>query len=230
MQELTDTQKKALEFILRQIESTGMPPTLREIASYFQWKSVGSAQDIVAALRKKGVLLTPMAGKARQIVPTQSENNNIFSSEDFLKVPLLGNVQAGLPLEVLEESHELISFPTMPKKTKHGEKYFALTVEGYSMVNAGFLPQDIILVEATKLAHDKDIVVANIQHNEVTVKRYAQKGTSLYKMAQNNFNENILPPAFLVPENPNFSPLPFGIQEEDRIIGVVKSLFRKSIY
>lgn len=266
MVELTSVQKKAVEFILTHIESTGMPPTLREIAGYFQWKAVGSAQDVVAALRKKGVLLSPAAGKARQIVPSPEIFSGLFQPEqvlsamnidhddtknksqtkkapkhkpsfdkvlpgfeEFLRVPLLGQVQAGIPLEAIEQSHEFATFPAMSRSQLRGGSLFALAVEGYSMLNAGFLPGDFILIESSTHAHDREIVVANVHYSEVTVKRYAQKGSSLYRAAQNLLKTEKPPPAFLMPENPDFDPIPFGNQPEDRLIGIVRSLYRKNI-
>lgn len=263
MVELTQVQKKTVEFILTHIEKTGMPPTLREIASHFNWKAVGSAQDVVAALRKKGVLLSPAAGKARQIVPSPEIYGGLFPPdqvlsatnlehskphskkvakpkpifdkvlpgfEDFLRVPLLGQVQAGLPLEAIEQNYEYATFPAMTRSQLRGGELFALAVEGYSMLNAGFLPGDVILVEASPHVRDREIVVARVGYSEVTVKRFAQKGSSLYRAAQHILKTEILPPAFLMPENPDFDPLPFGTQEEDKLIGIVRSLFRKSVF
>jgi repressor LexA len=262
MVELTPIQKKAIEFILSHIETTGMPPTLREIALHFQWKAVGSAQDVVAALRKKGVLQSPAPGKARQIVPSSQIFAGLFDPsfelsamnsmeqraltkrssptkpsldkvlpgfEEFLRVPLLGQVQAGLPLEAIEQHHEYTTFPAISRSSLRSEKLFALTIEGYSMLNAGFLPGDTILVELATHAHDREIVVARINYLEVTVKRLAQKGSSLYRAAQNLLKTPDLPPAFLMPENPDFEPIPFGIQEGDKLVGIVRSLFRKSV-
>ena len=232
MVQLTPVQKNTLNFIQETIETKGVPPTLREIASHFKWKAVGSAQDVVAALRKKGVLVTPDGGKSRQIRPNLKNNSGFHDqhplNEGFL-VPLLGLVQAGLPHEAIEHSSEMIFFPNVPKNNFKRENFFALTVEGFSMLNAGFLPGDIILVESIKTASDREIVVANVNTNEVTVKRFAKKGSSFYKETQQKLNANLSPPAFLIPENPIFHVLPFGTQEEDRIIGVVRSLFRKTI-
>ncbi|BBH52943.1 transcriptional repressor LexA [Fluviispira sanaruensis] len=264
MLELTHVQRKVMEFILNHMDSTGTPPTIREIANYFQWKSVGSAQDVIAALRKKGLLLSPMPGKSRQLVPTAAVLDGIFNQypavntlshksrftsakkkylekmnnsnvlpgfEDLLRVPMLGIVQAGNPHEAIENAGEFIIFPSVARNTLRDGKVFALNIEGYSMLNVGFLPKDIILVETIQTAHDRDIVVAYLNQGEVTVKRYAQKGSALYKLALKNIShKNPLPPAFLVPENPDFEPIPFGIDESDKIIGIVRSLYRKSVF
>ncbi len=262
MVDLTPVQRKAVEFILSHIEKTGMPPTLREIASFFQWKAVGSAQDVVAALRKKGILMSPTPGKARQIVPAPEIFSGLFEPnfgisalsssknktpakkplssyvnyekvlpgfEELFRVPLLGTVQAGLPLEAIEHHHEYTTFPEVSRRSLKGGSLFALTIEGYSMLNAGFLPGDTILVESIATAQDREIVVAKVQQTEVTVKRYAQKGSSLYRIAQNFLNPDILPPAFLMPENSDFEPIPFGTREEDKLIGVVRALYRKNV-
>ncbi len=263
MVELTSVQKKAVEFILSHIEDTGMPPTLREIASYFQWKAVGSAQDVVAALRKKGILLAPSPGKARQIVPAPELLQGLFHPdveisamqgertkssirkqivktspiydkvlpgfEDLFRVPLLGTVQAGYPAEAIQNPAEYVAFPAVSRDKLRGGALFALTVEGYSMLNAGFLPGDRILVEICLDARDKDIVVAKVQDNEVTVKRFAVKGSLLYRSVNSLLDKKYLPPAFLVPENSDFDAIPFGTQENDRIVGVVRALFREHV-
>lgn len=232
MANLTSVQKKTLDFILEQIEKTGMPPTLREIALHFQWKAVGSAQDVVNALRKKGVLLSPSPGKSRQIVPSPELLSDSFresSLQSTLTVPLIGMVQAGNPIEVLEESRETVSFPLVSRSLLKGGSLFALKVEGYSMLLAGFLPGDTILVEASSSAKDREIVVAKTNRNEVTVKRFAQKGSWLYHAAQKENKIPQPPPAYLIPENPDFDPIPFGLDEEDKIIGIVRSLYRSQV-
>jgi SOS-response transcriptional repressor LexA len=70
MVQLTELQGKVVAYILQCLDKTGMPPTLREIAAHFEWKAVGSAQDVVNVLRKKGFLNPPVPGKSRQLVPT----------------------------------------------------------------------------------------------------------------------------------------------------------------
>lgn len=264
MFELTNVQYKVMEFIFNHMDTTGTPPTIREIASYFQWKAIGSAQDVIAALRKKGLLLSPVPGKSRQIVPTkdvaeiffqcQNSSNEKFvlqkeknkrsqfkkmpshvlpGFEDLLRVPLVGSVRAGLPQEAIENAGEYITFPAHSKISLQNEKIFALQIDGFSMIQAGFLPNDIVLVEANSPPQDKDIVVASIFNGETTLKRFAKKGSPLYKekskfiLEYSNHND---PPAILVPENPDFNPIPFGIHEDDKIIGIVRSLYRKNIY
>lgn len=264
MIELTNAQFKVMEFIFNHMDATGTPPTIREIASYFQWKAIGSAQDVIAALRKKGLLLSNVPGKSRQIVPTKDVTeffyNNQNSAKDFslnlspiknksvklktstfpvlpgfedlLRVPLVGSVSAGLPQEAIENAGEFISFPYITKISPKSNKLFALQIDGTSMINAGLLPNDIVLVESSLNAKDNDIVIASIHNSETTIKRFANAGSNLYNKNIKfllNLSENENPPAILVPENPNYIPLPFGSHEDDKILGIVRSLYRKNI-
>ncbi|MGY3804326.1 LexA family protein [Pigmentibacter ruber] len=267
MVELTSAQFKVMEYIFNHMDSTGTPPTIREIASYFNWKSIGSAQDVIAALRKKGLLLSNVPGKSRQIVPTKevseyfyqyySKSQNISAKkystnqhsyhnssylpqpqvlpgfEDSIRVPLIGRVAAGFPHEAIENSAEYISFPNISKNKAN--KLFALEIEGLSMVFAGLLPKDIVLVELGSEAKDNDIVVASLGFSETTIKRFAKKGSFQYEknisLILNSDEKNLsLPNAILIPENPEYLPIPFGTHSDDKIIGVVRSLYRKNIF
>jgi|GEM_PF-640820 len=311
---LTELQCKVMEFILHTMSETGMPPTLREIASHFGWKAVGSAQDVVLALRKKGALMPPVAGKSRQLVPVlevleQLEAQGLWNPykgrgsipgansggaartavvagsnasdsasmgrgerginaqrpslpnlsgripgangvatgrgritldelaqavENFVFAPLVGLVQAGNPAESVD-SHagEFVPFPSVGRRGDES-RFFAVTVEGYSMMNVGFMPGDVLLVESAAAARNGDIVLAAVGNHEVTVKRFALRGSHLYRSAfellpKEEHAVARVPPALLVPENPDFEPIPFGLAESDHIVGLVRSLYRKDI-
>ncbi len=267
MVELTSVQFKVMEFIFNHMDSTGTPPTIREIASHFQWKSIGSAQDVIAALRKKGLLLCNVPGKSRQIVPTKEvseffiqylanpnfisnkKNNYCFIKkpfiqksfaqqvlpgfEDFMRVPLVGKISAGIPHEAIETTGDFVTFPNVAINKK--AKFFALEIDGLSMIQAGLLPNDLVLVEVNSSPKENDIVVASLSYSETTIKRYAKKGSQNYEKNMQLLNTHetvmkLLPNALLLPENPNYLPIPFGMHEDDKIIGIVRSLYRKNIY
>ncbi|WGL59614.1 transcriptional repressor LexA [Pigmentibacter sp. JX0631] len=265
MVELTSAQFKVMDFIFNHMDATGTPPTIREIASYFNWKSIGSAQDVIAALRKKGLLLSNVPGKSRQIVPTKevseyfyqyysqshlvptkkngssSQTQNFMTNTDHVlpgfensvRVPLIGRVAAGSPHEAIESSGDYISFPNIAKNK--ASKLFALEIEGLSMLHAGLLPKDIVLVELCSEAKDNDIVVAALGYSETTIKRFAKKGSFQYEknisFLINSLEADLqLPNAILIPENPDYLPIPFGNHSDDKIIGVVRSLYRKNIF
>lgn len=275
MVQLTDLQGKVVAYILECLDKTGMPPTLREIAAHFEWKAVGSAQDVVTILRKKGFLQPPVPGKSRQLVPTEEalnwwtsqggkpESSSAFRSPVLSKsgtdtmrsfqssafsarltpdsqlngclfVPVVGLVQAGAPHEAIEHARTTVPFLNVQRKSA-GSTLFAVTVEGYSMMNVGFLPGDYLLIESTTSARNGDIVVAAVGDHEVTVKRFAMRGSQLYRHAHERLmgsaktSFDTLPPALLVPENNDFEAIPFGSAEADRVIGVVRSLYRQDV-
>jgi repressor LexA len=275
MVQLTDLQGKVVVYILECLDKTGMPPTLREIAAHFEWKAVGSAQDVVTVLRKKGFLQTPVPGKSRQLVPTSEalkwwktqsghtetsasfrssvfENsraeirrdtlptalnqlkNTLSEASNCLFVPVVGLVQAGAPHEAIEHATTTVPFLNVQRKSA-GSTLFAVTVEGYSMMNVGFLPGDYLLIESAPTARNGDIVVAAVGDHEVTVKRFAMRGSQLYRQAHERLMGNTrttfetLPPALLVPENNDFEAIAFGNSESDRVIGVVRSLYRQDV-
>lgn len=282
MVQLTELQGKVVGYILQCLDKTGMPPTLREIAAHFEWKAVGSAQDVVTVLRKKGFLLPPVPGKSRQLVPTpeayewwnaqpgahtqtlastptHNHHRNVVASatavslnrsspahnlkrtgtESFdapscLFVPVVGLVQAGAPHEAIEHATITVPFLNIPKKSPESA-LFAVTVDGYSMMNVGFLPGDYLLIESANSARNGDIVVAAVGDHEVTVKRFAMRGSQLYRQAHEHLIHHAkrtlddLPPALLVPENNDFTAIPFGVHETDKVIGVVRSLYRSDV-
>lgn len=275
MVQLTDLQGKVVAYILECLDKTGMPPTLREIAAHFEWKAVGSAQDVVTVLRKKGFLQPPVPGKSRQLVPTQealswwtAQGGQFASTSSFkspaltisnqentvaplgssyirrntadaealncLFVPVVGLVQAGEPNEAIEHATQTVPFMNVQRKSS-ASKLFAVTVEGYSMMNVGFLPGDYLLIESTVTARNGDIVVAAVGDHEVTVKRFAMRGSQLYRQAHERLmgvskkSFDTLPPALLVPENNDFEAIPFGGKESDKVIGIVRSLYRHDV-
>lgn len=257
-QQLTDLQKKVLEYIYKYNQMNGTPPTLRELSTGFGWKAVGSAQDMVSALRKRKLLVDAEPGKSRQIylskmgvewmalhgeqVPDTASGSLVFPPtsdllrNDLIKVPLLGRVQAGVPQNQLDAIQETCTF-LAPSGFSRAAQYFALEVEGYSMVQAGFNPGDLLLVEKMEQAKNGDIVVASVQDHQFTVKRFAMRGSQLYRQFMSGISPTTppkpptgaLPPVLLVPENPEFEAIPFGLGEGDRILGLVRSLYRKEV-
>lgn len=277
MVKITSLQSRVLDYIIRHIDENGVPPTLREIASHFEWKAVGSAQDVTAALRRKGYLEPTASGRARQTIPTSEAYQLLgfsrFESSTYapsvprmkatgrvqtlwdlddgprspapereiqihdalgVRVPLLGYVQAGHPHEAIAQTD---SFVVLPRHARMNENrvFYAVEVEGYSMIQAGLVPGDVLLVEAETSARNGEIVLAAVgADQEVTVKRFVQRGSPNYReaLARSTWAHvprEEWPQALLVPENPDFEPLAFGRGEHDRILGLVRSLYRPQV-
>lgn len=215
MTKLTDTQTKALEYIRDSIESSGVPPTLREICVHMGYKAIGSAQDVLAALRKKGYLyenerqqartyhLTPQARSLRMMAYTDDPNTYV--------IPCLGQVPAGNPVEAVEDHVGTLrmSIALLPKPQPKAEELFAVRAAGQSMVNAGILDGDWLVVRFRNEAPRDSIVVARLG-GDVTVKRLRQHKTDGW---------------YLQPENPDFQPI-FAKDEPFEVIGQVLALQR----
>ena len=179
MDELTDRQKEILQFIVRESEVRGFPPTIREIGEEMDIKSTNGVNDHLKALERKGYL-TRGEQQSRSLVPTKRARMvlGIGSSKrgesGMIDVPLLGRVAAGAPLlatENVEDSVRIDSFLLGGS----GKEVFALRVKGQSMIEDGIFDGDYLFVRKTASASPGEIVVALIE-DEATVKRYFPEG------------------------------------------------------
>ena len=217
MESLTSKQEKVLVYIRDAAEKRGVSPTLREICEFMGYSSIGSAQDVVAALRKKGFLQNHGAQKARNLLVTAEgaaygrPDEDLRSDDHSLAIPCLGKVPAGHPMEAIEERVGVLrvgySFVGGDRRLK-GRKLYALQAEGESMIDAGILDGDWLVVRSQKEAERGDIVVARVD-GDATVKRLDRDSDGW----------------FLKPENPEFSPI-YAKDLEFEIMGKVIALQR----
>jgi len=173
MEELTDRQKQILHFIVRESESRGFPPTIREIGEEMDIRSTNGVNDHLKALERKGYLIRGEQ-QSRSLVPTKRARLvlGLGARKDgnLVDVPLLGKVAAGAPLlaaENLEDSVRIDSFFL----GSAGKEVFALRVRGDSMIEDGIFDGDYLFVRKTPAASPGDIVVALIEE-DATVKRF----------------------------------------------------------
>jgi repressor LexA len=176
MQGLTQRQQMVLDFIRQSIHDRGYPPTLREIGARMGIRSTNGVNDHLRALERKGYL-TREDMKSRALRPTNLANQMLggvpaepaANDVDFVEVPVLGRVAAGLPL--LAEEHVIDTVHIDRTLVKGGREVFGLKVHGDSMIDAGILNNDYIFVKKQLTANRGDIVVALIG-DEATVKYY----------------------------------------------------------
>ncbi|NIR47710.1 transcriptional repressor LexA [candidate division KSB1 bacterium] len=206
MKPLTEKQKNVLRLIAQKIKDVGYPPTLQELADELGVASKNAVLKHLSALEKKGYIGKREGGAARGI--RILESMGFLDGPDENSVPLVGSVPAGSPLLAEENVESYVSIPQhlLPSKGK----YFALRVQGDSMVNAGIFEGDLVVVKSTNAANNGDIVVALIG-NETTVKRFVARNGE----------------RFLRPENPNYSDI--HPTEEWSVQGKVVALIRESI-
>ena len=190
---LSDKGKKIYEYIRDCILNRGFSPTVREIGEELGIKSTSTVHYYLKELSEEGYIIKDSMKKRTIKLP----------SSDACAVPLLGTVTAGIPITAIEEVEEYIPIPNLAGDS---DDYFALHVRGASMVGAGILDGDIIVVKKTPVCRNGDIVVALID-DEATVKRiYKEKGYFR-----------------LMPENPAYEPI---IVEEVTILGKIAALVR----
>jgi len=192
----TDMQSKIYETIVRVIAEQGYAPSVREIGEAVGLKSPSTVHFHLKKLEAAG-LIEKGACKGRAItvpsVPQAVEN----------QIPIVGNVAAGAPILAQECIEDYITFDT---NGKAGE-YFALRVRGYSMINAGILPGDLVIVHQQRTAYNGEIVVALIGE-EATVKRLHRENGEVW----------------LLPENDDYDPIDGS---EAELLGRVTAVIRQ---
>jgi repressor LexA len=187
---LTKIQAKALEFIRTSLERSGTAPTLRELCAYMGYSAIGSAQDLVAALRRKGFLHTPDKQSARSLVLTPKavalHEPTHQSTDTTYVIHCLESLRAKNPLTAVEERMGTlrISVSMFPRPYPNPEELFALKFDGDSMVDSGISNNDWLVVSHKTEAEVGKIVVARI-NDEVYVRRYMKDRNGEYLRPEN---------------------------------------------
>ena len=213
MAELKDREKRVLDFISDQIKQNGYPPTVRDIGAALGIKSTSTVQKSMEILEEEG-FIRKQPGKRRAFEVVQGGADAAPAPKapaeeraDIVDVPLVGRVAAGTP--ILAEQNIEGSFP-MPAQFVGRGTNFMLTVHGDSMIEAGIMDGDYILVQEQKTANNGDIVVAMVQgdfDSESTVKTFYKENGHIR----------------LQPQNSTMDPI---IVDDCEIIGLVKGVFR----
>tara|TARA_B100001057_G_C22597571_1_gene851486 strand:- start:257 stop:868 length:612 start_codon:yes stop_codon:yes gene_type:complete len=201
---LTFKQKKLLDFINSYFKKNRIFPTYDEMRKALNIKSKSSIHKLISCIEERG-FITRIPHKARAIKLNIIENK-IKTSEE--SIPFLGRIAAGNPIEAISNSFEKISVPDY--LVNKSNEHFALEVVGDSMIDDGIFNGDIVIIKKQENAYSGDIVVALIDENEVTLKKYRSNKNSIA----------------LEPANPNFKTRIFG-PERVRIQGILAGLIRK---
>ena len=186
---LTDKQSAVLEYIReRRAEGFSMP-TVREIQQRFGFSSPFAATRHIMALEKKG-FLNRAGGLARSMILHDPHTPR------WLNIPLLGAIPAGLPVEAVEQPDRCITVDADSLRLPKNPRAFALEVRGDSMIDAGILDRDIVILELAE-ARDRDIVAALID-GETTLKRYLVQKNRPFLRAENPKYPDLIPAQELV--------------------------------
>jgi repressor LexA len=204
MDEMTPRQQRIVEYIRRTVQERGYPPTVREIGEAVGLTSSSSVHAQLANLQRKGLLRKdPARPRAIEVAGARPRGAGAVS------VPVLGRIAAGAP--VMAEEH-VEGYLAVPDTFAAQDEHFALRVVGDSMVGAGILDGDTVVVRRQDVAEDGAIVAAQMPgpaEDEATVKRLRRRGRRVT----------------LVPDNPTMEP--FDLPDGGRILGQVVAVLRR---
>jgi repressor LexA len=217
---LTRKQYELLRFIHERLKESGVPPSFDEMKEALDLRSKSGIHRLITALEERGfirrlpnraraieVIKLPESvghgvggGRSRGFVPSVIEGNlgkvrTPSPDEDATRpiaVPVMGRIAAGTPIEAIQNKNSVINMP--PDLLSTGE-HFALEVRGDSMIEAGILDGDIAVIKKSEAADTGDIVVALIDEEEATLKRFRRRGASIaLEPANTSYEVRILPP------------------------------------
>ena len=204
-QALTKKQKKTLDFISSFIEQKGYSPSYREIAVGLKLNSVATVAQHVDTLVTKGLLIKGN-NSARSLMPTEEVEAQV--NEKGIRLPILGLIAAGSPIETIEGHAETLEVPPFMVGQKHS---YVLQVKGESMIEDGIHSGDYVVVQEKEVPSNGEVVVALVNNSEATLKRY-------YKEARR---------IRLQPANSSMEPIYVDAGTPLKIQGVVIGLIRK---
>lgn len=187
--ELTSKQLMILEFIKDQLLAKGYPPSVREICQAVGLKSTSTVHAHLNKLEKLGYIRRdPTKPRAIEILDSNIFGNSITEKE-IINLPLVGQVTAGQPILAEQNIQEYLPLPAQLVK---GNDTFLLRVKGESMINAGILDRDYVVVDKNSTASNSQIVVALVNGESATVKRFFKEGTTVRLQPENEFMEPII--------------------------------------
>lgn len=200
---LTTRQEQILAYIKNTLHTKGYPPSVREIGKAVGLSSSSTVHSHLTKIEEMGFIRRdPTKPRTIEVLGDSS-----WKHVDFVPVPLVGRVTAGQPILAVENIEETFALP----KTLIGnnEDVFMLTIQGTSMINAGILDGDYVLVRKQKSANNNDIVVALLDNEEATVKRFFKEKDTIR----------------LQPENDSMSPIySQNVSILGKVVGVYRSM------
>ena len=188
MQKLSKRQQMIYDFICNEVELKGYPPSVREIAQAVGLASSSTVHGHLVRIESKGYIRRdPTKPRAIEIL---DESYTEITKDNALFVPVIGKVTAGIPVTAVENVEEYIPIPS---STVHSDdRLFILIIEGDSMINAGILDGDKVVVKQQTTANNGDIIVALTNEDEATVKRFYKETDHIRLQPENDTMEPIL--------------------------------------
>ena len=202
---ITKRQRQVYDFISDFVQKNGYSPSFEEIGEGMGLNSLATVHKHISNLETKG-LLTRDYNRSRSIdlVPPKGRLKQAMSVNTTMVLPLLGRIAAGQPIEAVERN-ETISLADFVQS----KEVFVLEVRGESMQDEHIMDGDYVLVERIKTAHNGDLVVALVDENDATLKRFYREGDNIRLQPSNVNMKPIIVPAA-------------AVQIQGRVIGVLR--------
>jgi repressor LexA len=205
--DISDRQRQILELILSTVEQRGYPPSVREIGEAVGLSSPSTVHSHLSSLEAAGYLRRdPSKPRAIEVVDDGRQDGDLRRAP-VRDVPLVGRIAAGSPILAEEDIQEIFPLPTEIVGT---DPVFMLKVQGDSMVDAGILDGDLVVVRRSQEARNYEIVAALIEGEEATVKRFRRDGDRV----------------LLISENPAYEPMVFteGVEILGKVVAVLRTV------
>ena len=182
-------QIEILKFIHTRVTEKGYPPTVREIGEAVQLSSTSTVHGHLSRLEKKGLILRdPTKPRAIELTSSGLEKIDVQPNS----IPMLGVVTAGEPILAVEDASDF--FPIPPDLANSTGSLFMLTIRGESMINAGILDGDQVIVRKQQSGQNGDIVIAMTDEDEATCKRFFKEQDHIRLQPENDYLEPIILP------------------------------------
>ncbi len=186
--ELTRRQKDVLDYIKKYISKHGYPPATREIGQAIGLSSPATVHTHIKKLEDAGCI--KKTNSKFRTIELLVENEYDNKKKDVIKVPLLGTVACGNPIDAIENPNEYFTLPASLVPAK--DEVFALACQGDSMINKGIYDKDIVIVKRCKSANNGETVVALTDDNEVTLKSFYKEDGHIRLQPENDAMEPII--------------------------------------
>ncbi|MCU4653521.1 transcriptional repressor LexA [Roseibacterium sp. SDUM158016] len=201
---LTRKQRDLLEFIHKRVQRDGVPPSFDEMKEALDLRSKSGIHRLITALEERGfirrlahraraieIVKMPEAMESGGFAPRVIEGDRVdpprgampVSAASAMELPVMGRIAAGTPIEAISEISSHVAVPQ--QMLSSGRSHYALEVRGDSMIEAGINDGDIVVIEEGRTADNGDIVVALVEGQEATLKRYRRKGGMIALEAAN---------------------------------------------
>jgi repressor LexA len=172
MQKLTARQQRVLDFIETYIDSNDQSPSLFDIKQFLGVRALSTVHQHIRALENKGYLQRDN-NTSRGINYVMNAGKYIG---EFIRIPMVGTIIAGYPIDAVEEVEEYIAIPSNQLNSANMHKFFALRVKGDSMIDSYIKEGDIVIAEKSTEPRDGDMVVALNSEGEATLKHFYNEG------------------------------------------------------